>query len=72
MWLKKTNMFNVVQSCVSVVYEFLSPESALESIRVSDEIRLLPVNHKAKGKMVQVNIVIIHYYSLIIEVFFMV
>ncbi|KAI3795784.1 hypothetical protein L1987_38443 [Smallanthus sonchifolius] len=43
-----------IKSCVHVVYEFMSPESALESIKVSDEIRLLPVNHKAKGNMVQV------------------
>ncbi|KAK9051753.1 hypothetical protein SSX86_028381 [Deinandra increscens subsp. villosa] len=43
-----------ITSCVNVVYEFMSPESALESIKVSDEVRLLPVNHKAKGTMMPV------------------
>ncbi|KAJ0460964.1 putative transcription factor interactor and regulator C3H-WRC/GRF family [Helianthus annuus] len=43
-----------IKSCVNLVYQFMSPESALESIKVSDEIRLLPVNHKAKGNVVQV------------------
>ncbi|KAI3795782.1 hypothetical protein L1987_38441 [Smallanthus sonchifolius] len=43
-----------IKSCVNVVYEFLSPESASDGIKVSDEVRLLPVNHKAKGNMVQV------------------
>ncbi|KAK1424584.1 hypothetical protein QVD17_19917 [Tagetes erecta] len=48
-----------IKSCVSVVYEFMSPESALESIKVSNVIRLLSVNHKAKWSMVQVKKMVI-------------
>lgn len=50
-------MLIVVQSCVHVVYEFMSPESALDSIKVSDEVRLLPLKYKARGNTVPVNIV---------------
>ncbi|WOH09162.1 hypothetical protein DCAR_0728617 [Daucus carota subsp. sativus] len=35
---------------VNVVLEFISPENAPECVRLADEIRLLPQNHKAKGK----------------------
>lgn len=45
-----------MQSCVNVVIEYISPESASMAIKLSDEIRQLPVNHKAKGKMIDVNI----------------
>ncbi|XP_076895075.1 lysine-specific demethylase JMJ28-like isoform X2 [Bidens hawaiensis] len=43
-----------VKSCVHVVYEFMSPESALDSIKVSDEVRLLPLKYKARGNTVPV------------------
>lgn len=35
---------------VNIVLEFISPENAPECIRLADEVRLLPQNHKAKGK----------------------
>ncbi|KAJ0451628.1 putative transcription factor interactor and regulator C3H-WRC/GRF family [Helianthus annuus] len=43
-----------IKSCVNVVFESVSPESASMCIKLSDEIRQLPVNHKAKGKMLDV------------------
>lgn len=39
-----------MQPSVNIVLEFLSPENAPECIRLADEVRLLPQNHKAKGK----------------------
>lgn len=43
-----------MQSCVNVVLECISPESASMGFKLSNEIRQLPVNHKAKGKMLDV------------------
>ncbi|KAI3718807.1 hypothetical protein L6452_19691 [Arctium lappa] len=43
-----------IKSCVHVVLEFISPESVSESIKVGDEVRQLPVKHKAKGKRIEV------------------
>lgn len=56
-----------IKSCVNVVIEFMSPESASESIRLSDEVRLLPVNHKAKGNMLQVKKMVINRMQKTIE-----
>lgn len=43
-----------LKSSVNVILEFISPENALECTRLGDEIRLLPLNHKAKGKFREV------------------
>ncbi|CAH9141736.1 unnamed protein product [Cuscuta epithymum] len=43
-----------LKSCVNIVLNFLSPESAAECIRLTDEIRLLPGHHKAKKKLMEV------------------
>ncbi|XP_022950666.1 lysine-specific demethylase JMJ25 isoform X2 [Cucurbita moschata] len=42
------------QSCVHVVLDFISPESVGESIQLIDEVRLLPENHIAKVKTLEV------------------
>nr|XP_043624237.1 lysine-specific demethylase JMJ25-like [Erigeron canadensis] len=49
-----------IKSCVNVVLEFISPESASECVKVTDELRLLPLNHKAKGRMLQVKEMVIN------------
>ncbi|TYK13094.1 lysine-specific demethylase JMJ25 [Cucumis melo var. makuwa] len=42
------------KSCVHVVLDFISPESVGESIQLTDEVRLLPENHIAKEKTLEV------------------
>lgn len=42
-----------MQSCVNIVLNFLSPENTAECIHLSDEIRLLPVHHKARRKLME-------------------
>ncbi|KVI01041.1 JmjC domain-containing protein [Cynara cardunculus var. scolymus] len=48
-----------IKSCVNLVLEFISPESASECFKLSEELRRLPMNHKAKGKMLSVVLVIL-------------
>lgn len=43
-----------MQSCVNVVLDFISPENVSESIRMIDELRLLPQDHKAKEDNLEV------------------
>ncbi|CAH1415722.1 unnamed protein product [Lactuca virosa] len=56
-----------VKSCVNVVLDFISPESATNCIKVGDEIRRLPVNHKAKGAMPKVKNMVINGMDAAIE-----
>ncbi|KAI7738175.1 hypothetical protein M8C21_007558 [Ambrosia artemisiifolia] len=56
-----------IKSCVNVVFESISPESASMCIKLSDEIRQLPVNHKAKGKMLDVKKMIIQSVNAAVE-----
>lgn len=44
-----------VKSCVNVVLEFISPENTRDSIRLADELRLLPEDHKARSNKLEVN-----------------
>ncbi|KAI3823918.1 hypothetical protein L1987_05363 [Smallanthus sonchifolius] len=56
-----------IKSCVNVVLESISPDSASMCIKLSDEIRQLPVNHKAKGKMLDVKKMAIYSVSAAVE-----
>ncbi|XP_071697347.1 lysine-specific demethylase JMJ28 [Rutidosis leptorrhynchoides] len=56
-----------IKSCVNVVLECISPESASMGVKLSDEIRQLPVRHKAKGKMIDVKKMIIHSVNAAVE-----
>ncbi|KAI3765147.1 hypothetical protein L2E82_15173 [Cichorium intybus] len=49
-----------LKSCVNVVLDFISPESANNCIKVGDELRRLPVNHKAKKSMPKVKNMVIN------------
>ncbi|CAN1130026.1 Lysine-specific demethylase JMJ29, partial [Linum perenne] len=42
------------QSCINVASNFVSPESIGECIRLTDEFRLLPLNHPVKEDKLQV------------------
>ncbi|XP_074269974.1 lysine-specific demethylase JMJ28-like [Silene latifolia] len=48
-----------VKSCVNIALGFISPENASESIKVINEIRALPNNHKAKELKLEVEKMII-------------
>ncbi|XP_006347153.1 lysine-specific demethylase JMJ25 isoform X1 [Solanum tuberosum] len=48
-----------LKSCINVVLHFISPENVAECINVTDEIRLLPEHHKARGKMLEVKKMVI-------------
>ncbi|GKD44272.1 lysine-specific demethylase JMJ25 isoform X1, partial [Tanacetum coccineum] len=56
-----------IKSCVNVVLESISPESASMGVKLSDEIRQLHVNHKAKGKMIDVKTMSIHSMNAAVE-----
>ncbi|PSS24699.1 Lysine-specific demethylase [Actinidia chinensis var. chinensis] len=43
-----------LKSCVNVVLDFISPENASECIRLTDELHLLPVQHKARKNILEV------------------
>lgn len=43
-----------LKSCINIVLDFISPENVAECINITDEIRLLPEHHKARGKMLEV------------------
>ncbi|CAM8994374.1 unnamed protein product [Rhodiola kirilowii] len=49
-----------VKSCIKVALEFVSPENIGECIRLSEEFRVLPKNHKAKDDKLEVKKMIIH------------
>ncbi|GAB4844607.1 hypothetical protein Ancab_038007 [Ancistrocladus abbreviatus] len=42
------------QSCIKVALDFVSPENVEECIRLTDEFRLLPKNHRAKEDKLEV------------------
>lgn len=46
--------FSLLQSCVNVILDFISPENATQCVQLNEEIRLLPMRHKAKSKMMEV------------------
>ncbi|KAK3004238.1 hypothetical protein RJ639_020216 [Escallonia herrerae] len=43
-----------LKSCINVVLEFISPENIVECIKLTDEVRLLPLHNKAKDKILEV------------------
>ncbi|KAK1384282.1 hypothetical protein POM88_022017 [Heracleum sosnowskyi] len=49
-----------IKSCIKVSVGFVSPENVIECIRLADEIRALPQNHRAKEDMLQVKNLIIY------------
>lgn len=48
-------MFFYLQSCIKVALDFVSPENVGECIRLTEDFRLLPKNHKAKEDKLEVN-----------------
>ncbi|KAL0300767.1 UNVERIFIED_CONTAM: Lysine-specific demethylase [Sesamum radiatum] len=56
-----------IKSCVNVVLDFISPENATRCIQLKDEIRRLPMRHKAKGKVMEVEKMALHGISAAIQ-----
>lgn len=55
------------KSCVHVVLDFVSPENVTECIRLTDEVRLLPEDHKAKVDKLEVKKMALHSISAAIQ-----
>lgn len=43
------------QSCIKVALDFVSPENVAECIRLTEEFRVLPKNHRAKEDKLEVS-----------------
>ncbi|KAL0321190.1 UNVERIFIED_CONTAM: Lysine-specific demethylase [Sesamum radiatum] len=56
-----------IKSCVNVILDFISPENATRCIQLKDEIRRLPMRHKAKGKVMEVEKMALHGISAAIQ-----
>ncbi|KAF5939506.1 hypothetical protein HYC85_023765 [Camellia sinensis] len=44
-----------LKSCIKVDLDFVSPENLSECIRLTEEVRLLPENHRAKEDKLEVD-----------------
>jgi lysine-specific demethylase 3 len=44
----------VMQSCIKVALDFVSPENVEECVRLTNEFRLLPMDHRAKEDKLEV------------------
>ncbi|KAI7993896.1 Lysine-specific demethylase JMJ25 [Camellia lanceoleosa] len=49
-----------LKSCIKVELDFVSPENLSECIRLTEEVRLLPENHRAKEDKLEVKKMAIH------------
>ncbi|XP_075513746.1 lysine-specific demethylase JMJ28-like isoform X1 [Primulina tabacum] len=56
-----------LKSCVNVVFDFVSPENATQCIKLAEEIRFLPMQHKAKRKLLEVGRMALHGISEAVE-----
>jgi hypothetical protein len=44
----------LMQSCIKVAMDFVSPENVLECVRLTNEFRLLPMDHRAREDKLEV------------------
>ncbi|GJR86793.1 hypothetical protein Tco_0210804 [Tanacetum coccineum] len=49
-----------LQSCIKVALDFVSPENVGECIRLTEDFRVLPQNHRAKEDKLEVKKMAIH------------
>ena len=47
-------LFPPAQSCTKVAVDFVSPENVHECLRLTEEFRQLPINHKAREDKLEV------------------
>lgn len=48
-------MRHTVQSCIKVALDFVSPENVQECVRLTEEFRKLPRDHRAKEDKLEVH-----------------
>ncbi|XP_050156624.1 lysine-specific demethylase JMJ25-like isoform X3 [Malus sylvestris] len=58
---------NLKVPCIKVALEFVSPENVGECIRLTDEFRTLPKNHRAKEDKLEVKKMILHSVHQVVE-----
>ena len=51
--------FYLLQSCIKVALDFVSPENVGECIRLTEEFRVLPPNHRAKEDKLEVYLILL-------------
>ncbi|KAI7746875.1 hypothetical protein M8C21_018036 [Ambrosia artemisiifolia] len=49
-----------MQSCTKVAVDFVSPENIQQCLRLTEEFRKLPVNHRAKEDKLEVKKMILY------------
>ncbi|XP_057769078.1 lysine-specific demethylase JMJ26-like isoform X2 [Salvia miltiorrhiza] len=49
-----------LKSCIKVALDFVSPENVKECVRLTEEFRILPQNHRAKEDKLEVKKIILH------------
>lgn len=47
-------MFFLLQSCIKVALDFVSPENISSCFKLTEEFRLLPLDHRAKEDKLEV------------------
>ncbi|KAG2667822.1 hypothetical protein I3760_15G132800 [Carya illinoinensis] len=56
-----------LESCIKVALDFVSPENVAECIRLTEEFRTLPHNHRAKEDKLEVKKMAVHALSKIVK-----
>ncbi|GMP26720.1 hypothetical protein CsSME_00003041 [Camellia sinensis var. sinensis] len=54
-------------SCIKVALDFVSPENVHECVRLTEEFRVLPNNHRAKEDKLEVKKMSLHAMKLAVE-----
>ncbi|XP_075477051.1 lysine-specific demethylase JMJ27-like isoform X3 [Primulina tabacum] len=49
-----------LKSCIKVAIDFVSPENVQECVRLTEEFRILPRNHRAKEDKLEVKKIVLH------------
>ncbi|KZV52384.1 hypothetical protein F511_32945 [Dorcoceras hygrometricum] len=49
-----------LKSCIKVALDFVSPENVQECVRLTEEFRILPRNHRAKEDKLEVKKIALH------------
>lgn len=52
-----------MQSCIKVAMDFVSPENVQECVRLTNEFRLLPMDHRAREDKLEVCRIILQLHS---------
>ncbi|KAK8939892.1 hypothetical protein KSP40_PGU015176 [Platanthera guangdongensis] len=56
-----------LKSCIKVALDFVSPENIRECVRLTEEFRMLPRNHRAKEDKLEVRKIALHAFICVVE-----